>query len=66
MAYNNFTKKDLGDKLGIKFYEKNLFPDINPIEPSEWLITSIKRGESLGFNSEKSRSERLVSPILSM
>ncbi len=64
MAYSNFTKKDLEDKFGIKFRNSNLFSDVMPIEPSEWLISAIKRGEKLGLGNEKSRSERIISPIL--
>jgi len=64
MAYSNFTKKDLGNKFGVKFSEKNLFPNVNLIEPSAWLSETLLRSEKLGYNSEKSRSERLVSPIL--
>ncbi len=64
MAYSNFTKKDLQTKFGVKFRNSNLFPDILTVEPSEWLISALKKGEILGVSNEKSRSERIVTPIL--
>ncbi len=64
MAYSNFTKKDLQTKFGIKFRNSNLFPDFSKIKPSKWLISALKRGEILGVSNEKSRSERIVTPIL--
>jgi hypothetical protein len=64
MAYSDFTASELTKKFGIKFRAENLFPMIQPIQPSQWLIESLKRGQNLGFGSEKSRSERLVTPVL--
>jgi hypothetical protein len=64
MAYSDFTSLELSKKFGIKFKAKTLFPDIKLIKPSQWLIESLERGQNLGYGSEKSRSERLVTPIL--
>ena len=64
MAYSDFTAIDLTKKFGIKFRAENLFPSIQPVQPSSWLKESLERGQNLGFGSEKSRSERLVTPIL--
>lgn len=64
MAYGDFTAIELVKKFGIKFKAQTLFPNIRPITPSAWLSESLERGQSLGFGSEKSRSERLVTPIL--
>lgn len=64
MAYGDFTAIELSKKFGIKFKAAALFPNIEPITPSAWLLESLARGQSLGFGSEKSRSERLVTPIL--
>ena len=41
-----------------------MFPDSISVEPSAWLKHSLKIGQEVGFNSEKSRSERLVTPVL--
>ncbi|MCU0444691.1 MAG: hypothetical protein MUE85_07205 [Microscillaceae bacterium] len=64
MAYSDFTALDLTRKFGVKFRAEVLFPDLQPLKPSQWLIESLERGQNLGFGSEKSRSERLVTPIL--
>jgi hypothetical protein len=66
MAYANFTKDELTKKFGVKIKEKFLFQDknIKPISPSSWLEETIMRSHRLGYNTEKERSERLVSPIL--
>ncbi|TAG18120.1 MAG: hypothetical protein EAZ32_14675 [Cytophagia bacterium] len=64
MAYSDFTALELTRKFGIKFSSEVLFPNAKPIIPSQWLVEGLARGQSLGFGSEKSRSERLVTPIL--
>jgi hypothetical protein len=66
MAYTNFSARDLTKNFGIKFRAEHLFEKLNvvKIEPSEWLKETLSRGQRIGFSSEKSRSERLVSPIL--
>jgi hypothetical protein len=66
MAYANFTKDELTKKFGVKIKESFLFQDknIQPIQPSAWLEETIMRAQRLGYNTEKERSERLVSPIL--
>ncbi len=65
MSYADFTAKDLKQKFGVTFQGKRLFQNVAPVAPSEWLEVSLERGMKLGFSSEKSRSERFVSPILS-
>ncbi len=64
MAYSNFTSAELKKKFGVKFTSAKLFTDINPVEPSTWLVEALKIGRSMGIANEKSRSERLVSPVL--
>jgi hypothetical protein len=64
MAYSDFSARDLTQQFGIKFKADSLFTDSQPIQPSLWLIEALSRGQELGFGSEKSRSERLVTPIL--
>lgn len=64
MAYSDFSARDLIQRFGVRFKAANLFADAPPIEPSQWLVEALERGQALGFNSEKSRSERLVTPIL--
>lgn len=64
MAYTDFTLYDLRHQFGAHFRAETLFPNAVPIEPSGWLTQAITMGQSMGFNSEKSRSERLVTPVL--
>ena len=64
MAYSDFTLFDLRHQFDAHFRAETLFPDATPIQPSDWLQQAIKMGEGIGFNSEKSRSERLVTPVL--
>jgi hypothetical protein len=67
MAYSSFTKlKKVIQRFGISVEREDLFSknDITPIQPSEWLKQSIELGYLMGYESEKERSERLVSPIL--
>jgi len=64
MSFTKFSAKDLSKQFGIQFQATHLFDKIEPVKPSDWLIESIGRGKRIGFSSEKSRSERLVSPIL--
>lgn len=64
MAYTDFTLYDLRQQFNAHFRAATLFPDAAPIQPSEWLMQALKMGQGAGFNSERSRSERLVSPVL--
>ena len=64
MAYTDFTVFDLRQQFDVQFRAEQLFPDLTPVEPSHWLRQSIRIGQEVGYNSEKSRSERLVTPVL--
>jgi len=64
MAYSDFTPLQLTTTFGVKFRAERLFANSQPIQPSAWLVEALHRGTMLGFGSEKSRSERLVTPIL--
>ncbi len=64
--YNNLVKVE--KYLGVKLQpDRSLFdPAKTPsIQPSTHLIEDLRRAKILKFASEKERSERLVSPILS-
>jgi hypothetical protein len=65
MGYSNF--KTLGqalERLNLEEIDINLFPTINLVQPSEWLKTTLEMAELLPLTNEKSKSERLISPIL--
>jgi hypothetical protein len=62
--YNNLQKIESQLKLTIRrgFFLEN--DAIKRIEPSVWLIESLRRAQLMGYDSEKERSERLISPLL--
>lgn len=64
MAYSDFTPERLRNEFNVSFQGNDLFPQVVPITPSAWLVEALERANSIGFGSEKSRSERLVTPIL--
>lgn len=64
MTYSDFTAKQLKERFNIRFTAANILGEVASVEPSEWLKTTIAIGQQVGFSSEKSRSERLVSPVL--
>ncbi len=64
MAYSDFTASSLMDKFGVKFLGGDLFTDVPLVTPTEWLTTTLKKAKDFGFSTEKSRSERLVTPVL--
>lgn len=64
MAYSDFTVEILKKQFGLKFRAERLFGEAVPTAPSAWLVEALARGAEMGFSSEKSRSERLVTPVL--
>jgi len=67
MAYSNFTLNKVKKELGIKIEEKiNLFAAVEPVKPSEVLITTLAETVplALAINTEKARSELIITPLL--
>ena len=69
MAYSKFTLKDAKEKLGIQIVEnENLFSneDIEPALISDYLKTTLAEFAplALSINTEKSRSEWIIAPIM--
>ncbi len=64
MAYTDFTAKDLRLQFGVEMHGKSLFEQVEPVFPSEWLITTLKMGRKFGLDTPKSYQERLTSPIM--
>jgi hypothetical protein len=67
MAYSKFTLKDIKNKFNIQLIEdKHLFTDIEPFTISDHLQTTLKEFAplALSINTEKSRSEWIIAPIL--
>ncbi len=65
MPFTQFKQDDFS-RFGYEFTTKTLFDkkEIKPLRPSKWLLETLERANNTGYNNEKSRSERLVSPIL--
>jgi hypothetical protein len=65
MAYRDFKLSDLENKFGIEQRQVHLFDKIKPIEPSAWLIETLrkKRG-GIRPTTEKAVSESTISAIL--
>ena len=64
MAYSDFSAQELTRRFNIRYRAETLFPATQAIAPGSWLLEALRKGRELGFGSEKSRSERLVTPVL--
>jgi hypothetical protein len=67
MSYSNFSLKDAKQKLGIRVVEnEKLFGRIPRVEISPFLQTTLDKHVplALAINTEKSRSEWIIAPIL--
>ncbi len=64
MSYSDFTLKDLNTKFGIKNKVAPLFQQFEPLQPSDWLKTTLASGAQLHIRSEKAKSETIVFPLL--
>jgi hypothetical protein len=65
MGYRNYkTLKQALKKLQIDEVSANLFPAIVEVQPSDWLKTTLSLANEMPLTNEKSKSERLISPIL--
>jgi hypothetical protein len=64
MAYTDFTLDRLQEEFGIQNQQHRLFPQVEPIHPSDWLIDELQVADELPVRSEKARSEYMVAPIL--
>jgi hypothetical protein len=65
MGYSNFKKiKTVIKKFKLDMQLVNLFDSIKPVNPSAWLIESLEIAEIAPLTNEKSKSERIVSPVL--
>jgi hypothetical protein len=64
-SYSKFTFSDLSD-LGIRTEIVDLFKGdiIAPVQPSAWLLETLKRGSAFSLNTEKAKSEFIIAPVL--
>jgi hypothetical protein len=65
MGYSNFKKiKTVVKKFKLDMQLVDLFASVALVEPSAWLIETLEMAEIAPLTNEKSKSERIVSPIL--
>ena len=65
MGYDNFRKiKTVSKKFNIDVAMARLFENVPNVEPSPWLVETLQMSELMPLMNEKTKSERIVSPIL--
>ncbi len=64
MGYGDFTLDFVLSRFDLAVRQAPLFAAVPRVEPSPWLSDSLRRGRSIAFYSEKSRSEFIVAPVL--
>ena len=65
MGYSKFRKlKIVTKKFGLDAQKIKLFNNIVLVSPSNWLVETLIKAEFLPLTNEKTKSERIVSPIL--
>ena len=65
MGYSNYKKiKTVVKKFKLDVQIANLFPEVKRVEPSDWLIETLRRSKVMVLTNEKTKSERVISPIL--
>ena len=65
MAYRDFKLVDLENKFGIVQHQVHLFDVIKPIQPTAWLIETLRKKRSgIRPTTEKAVSESTISAIL--
>lgn len=65
MGYSAFkTLRQALERLEIEEFNINLFPEIQLVMPSDWLQQSLLFAELMPLTNEKSKSEKIISPIL--
>ncbi len=65
MGYSIFRKiETVVKKFGLSAKRRALFGDIIPYTPSAWLVETLKKSKFMPLMNEKTKSERIVSPIL--
>lgn len=65
MGYSNFKKlKTVVKKFNLATKLEPIFESIPPIDPSTWLVETLKKSKIGPLTNEKTKSERIISPIL--
>jgi hypothetical protein len=65
MGYSNYKNiKMVSKKFNIDVRLVNLFTTYDRVMPSDWLAKSLEMASTMPLSNEKTKSERIVSPIL--
>ena len=65
MGYDNYKSlKQTLKKLDLEELDVPLFPDLKEVAPSEWLLQTLAMAKKTPLTNEKSKSERIISPVL--
>lgn len=65
MGYSNYRKiKTVVKKFNLEVSWVDLFDEIAPVEPSSWLAETLEIAKLMPLTNEKTKAERVVSPIL--
>lgn len=64
MNYNKFSFDRIKRRFNLNEVQKDLFENITPIEPSEWLKQTMEITADLPIKTEKARTEFILMPIL--
>ena len=65
MGYSKYKKlKTVTKKFNLDAEKTVLFNSIEPLSPSNWLAETLKKAELVPLSNEKTKSERIISPIL--
>jgi hypothetical protein len=64
MAFSNLKLSQVKEKYGLIEVEKDLFPNLQAIQPSAWLNETLNMSIKMPLLSEKAKSEFIISPIL--
>ena len=63
-GYSSFSFSAVKKQFGLKSVRGVLFDNLEPIEPSNWLVVALEMASQMAIASEKSRSEWVVGPIM--
>ena len=65
MGYSKYKKlKTVVKKFNLDAQSTSLFDTIVPCEASPWLLDTLKKSRLVPLNNEKTKAERIISPIL--
>ncbi len=65
MGYSAYKKiRTVTQHFNLDAQKKQLFTDIQLHEPSPWLTETLKKSAFIPLSNEKTKSERIISPIL--